>query len=107
MPKVAQKNDDDFLDLNEYVRGSCGAVFYITVTGNSLTEYGIVDSDVLVANRTLQPKYQDIVIVETKGEFFVRRYQHRDLYLISDLILQTDFSYEVWGVVTHVLHKLR
>jgi DNA polymerase V len=106
-------NEDDWLDLNDYVRRGSDQIFYITVTGDSMIEYGIKDGDLLVADRLRQPRSGDVVIAEINGSFTVKRFVnwHRQLYLVPEngeyktRRIEEDEDFAVWGVVTHVLHR--
>jgi DNA polymerase V len=76
---------------------------------------GIHSGDMLVVDRALTPKNDDVVVAVIDGEFTVKRYQrHADgLYFIpenpdySPIILTPDSELEchIWGVVTYVIHK--
>ena len=64
---------DDYLDLpidlNEYLVENSAATFYIRVTGNSMTDEGIDDGDLLIVDRSKTAKNDDIVIGVLDGEF--------------------------------------
>lgn len=105
----------DFIDLNDYVAGgSRDDVFYINVQGDSMREYAIYDGDLLVADRSKQPRNGDVVIAEVDGNFTVKRFVrwHRNFYLVPENAnyktreINEDEDFAVWGVVTHVLHRL-
>jgi DNA polymerase V len=106
-------NEDDWLDLNDYVRRGSDQIFYITVTGDSMIEYGIKDGDLLVADRLKQPQSGDAVIAEINGSFTVKRFINwrRQLYLVPEnpafktREVDENEDFAVWGVVTHVLHR--
>jgi DNA polymerase V len=107
-------NEEDWLDLNDYVKAGSDGIFYITVTGRSMIDFGINDGDLLVADRSKQPRNGDVVIAEIDGSFTVKRFAlwQRQLFLVPE---NGDFKtrrieehehFAVWGVVTHVVHKL-
>ncbi|HEV7644595.1 MAG TPA: S24 family peptidase [Pyrinomonadaceae bacterium] len=106
-------NEDDWLDLNDYVRRGSDQIFYITVTGDSMIEYGIKEGDLLVADRLKQPRSGDVVIAEINGSFTVKRFMNwrRELYLVPEnpafktREVNENEDFAVWGVVTHVLHR--
>ena len=70
---------DDYLDLpidlNEYLVENSAATFYIRVSGNSMQDEGIDDGDLLVVDRSKNPKNNDIVIGVLNGEFTVKKIQ--------------------------------
>ena len=79
-----------------------------------MIDAGIFDGDVLVVDRSIEPKHNDIVLVTLNNEFIVKRlYQRAGLIkLVSEnpiypalvIIVRDDFA--IWGVVTNSVHKL-
>jgi DNA polymerase V len=106
-------SEDEWLDLNDYVKRGSDQIFYITVTGASMIEYGIKDGDLLVADRLKQPRSGDVVIAEINGSFTVKRFVNwrRELFLVPEngefrtRRIEENEEFAVWGVVTHVLHR--
>lgn len=105
----------DWISLDEFVRSSIESTYYITVTGNSMVDIGIYHGDLLVVERREWAEKGDIVIAEINGEFTVKEFQRQPagLYLVPanvnllpQKIRHKDY-FKVWGVVTHVLHKLK
>ena len=68
---------DDYLDvpidLNEHLVENVAATFYIRVIGNSMIDEGINDGDLLIVDRSKNPKNNDIVIGILNGEFTVKK----------------------------------
>jgi len=68
---------DDFvetrLDLNEYLIDHPEATFFVRVSGDSMIRAGIHTGDILIVDRSLEPKNNDIVIAIIDGEFTVKR----------------------------------
>ena len=104
----------DSIDLNEYVSGGSDEIFYIRVQGDSMIEYDILEGDLLVADRRRLPKNGDVVIAEINGSFTVKRFAQwqRNFYLVPEngeyktRKIEEDENFAVWGVVTHVLHRI-
>lgn len=75
---------------------------------------GIHDGDLLVVDRAVEASAGKVVIAALAGEFTVKRLERRgeQLFLAPanpdypsfDITSREDF--EVWGVVTHVIHKV-
>ena len=67
---------DDFAtkrhDLNELLITHPLATFFWQVSGESMREAGIFDSDILVVNRALRPVHRSIVVAQVDGEFTVK-----------------------------------
>lgn len=109
------EDSGEFIDLNDYVAGSSrDNIFYINVSGDSMTEYGIRNGDLLVADRAKQPRNGDVVIAEVEGSFTVKRFVNwqRNFYLVPEnenyktRRIEDHEDFAVWGVVTHVVHRL-
>ena len=106
-------SEDEWLDLNDYVRRGSDQIFYITVSGESMIDHGINDGDLLVADRLKQPGNGDVVIAEINGSFTIKRFVNwqRQLYLVPEngrfktRRIAEDEQFAVWGVVTHVVHR--
>ncbi len=112
-PSPAADYIEKTLDFNEYLVKRPAATFCFRVSGDSMINAGIYNDDILVVDRSLQARNNDIVIAVLDNELTVKRLVtsgSRPLLLpendkyepiqISDLS-----SFEVWGVVTFVIHK--
>ncbi|MDQ4121725.1 MAG: S24 family peptidase [Acidobacteriota bacterium] len=102
------------LDLNEYLTEGKGDVFLIRVVGDSM-EGEITHGDLLVVNRNLSPQPGDRVLAQIGGGFTIKIYQpsRNCLRLVAankkyqPRVVSRHDSFEIFGVVTHVLHKCR
>ena len=75
---------------------------------------GIHDGDLLVVDRSLEPRDKNVVIAVLDGELTVKRIRlmrgkivlvpENEAYLSREITSENEF--EVWGVVTNVIHKL-
>ena len=77
---------DDYLDtdlnLHKYLVKHPAATFFIIAKGHSMEKAGISDEDLLVVDKSLDAKNNDIVVAAVNGEFTVKRYL-KNGYLIS------------------------
>ena len=68
---------DDYLDvdlnLHKYLVKHPAATFFIIAKGHSMEKAGISDNDLLVIDKSLEPKNNDIVVAAVNGEFTVKR----------------------------------
>ena len=68
---------DDFmegrLDLNQHLVKHPTATFFVRVSGDSMIEAGIHPDDILVVDRSLEPRHGKIVIAALDGELTVKR----------------------------------
>ena len=108
---------DDYLDLpidlNEFLIKHPAATFYVRVKGNSMEGAGIRNGDLLIVDRAEEPRNKSIVLGIIDGEFTVKRIKKKgsDLYLMPDnpefkpIKINDNMDFQVWGVVTYVVHK--
>ena len=114
-PSPADDYIEDRLDLNEHLVAHPNATFYVRVSGESMVNAGIQDGDILVVDRSLDARHDDIVIATLEGEFTVKRlvYRGSNPWLVpcnpvfSDIQLTEDMDTVIWGVVISVIHKFR
>ncbi|PSJ75537.1 peptidase S24 [Sphingobacteriales bacterium UPWRP_1] len=101
------------IDLNRYLVKNPAATFYVRVKGNSMENAGIYEGDILVVDRALQPKDNNIAICVIAGEFTVKRIAKRKnrLYLLAEntnylpIEITEDIDFQIWGVVSYIIHK--
>ena len=113
-PSPAEDYIEGRLDLNRHLIKHPAATFFVRVAGDSMIDAGIHPGDILVVDRALEPKDASVVIAVLDGELTVKRLARREgkLYLVPDnrayppLEIQPDMEFEVWGVVTSVIHHL-
>ncbi|WP_394758089.1 LexA family protein [Flavobacterium sp.] len=99
------------IDLNKELCENPLATFYIKVKGNSMIDAGINDKDVLVVDRSLEPKTNKIAICFIDGEFTVKRIklEKKCLYLMpensnySPIKITEETQLIIWGIVTYVI----
>ena len=113
-PSPAADYEQDALDLNRHLVKNPVATFFVRVTGDSMLGAGIHHGDLLVVDRSLQPRDKNVVIAVVDGELTVKRIrinrrkitlepENHD-YVAREITEETEF--EVWGVVTNVIHQL-
>lgn len=113
-PSPADDYLDKKLDLNEYLVKHPAATFFVRVSGDSMIEAGIHNGDILIVDRSLPALDGRIIIAILDGELTVKRLRKKgqqvtlvpenDLYEPIEINEFNDF--EVWGVVTNVIHKV-
>lgn len=102
------------LDLNEHLVKHPAATFFVRVTGDSMIDKGIHSGDLLIVDRSLDPKDGNIVIAVLDSELTVKQLEKRKgkLRLLpanknyEPLEVSEQQSFEIWGVVTNVIHSL-
>jgi DNA polymerase V len=113
-PSPAADYEQDRLDLNKHLVSNQAATFFVRVAGDSMIGAGIHNGDLLVVDRSLEPKNKNVVIAVLNGELTVKRIRlccgkitlepENPEYASQEVTADTAF--EVWGVVTNVIHKL-
>ena len=113
-PSPADDYLDKRLDLNEFLIKHPAATFFVRVDGDSMVNAGIYSGDILIVDRSLEPKNNKIIIAVVNGEFTVKRFRRtkEKIYLLSEnpdfqpIEITEDVDFEIWGVVIHVIHSL-
>ncbi|MBV9389942.1 MAG: translesion error-prone DNA polymerase V autoproteolytic subunit [Chroococcidiopsidaceae cyanobacterium CP_BM_ER_R8_30] len=113
-PSPAEDYIEGQLDLNQYLIKHPAATFFVRVAGDSMVGAGIHSSDILIVDRVLEPKHGSIVIAVINGELTVKRLHLKDerILLLAEnddyhpLEINEYTDFEIWGVVTNVIHSL-
>lgn len=102
------------IDLNRELIRNPAATFYGRVKGLSMKDAGIDEGDVLVIDRSLEPRNGAVAVCYLDGEFTVKRIRIDDegLFLVPanesyqpmKITVENDFT--VWGIVTWVIKKM-
>lgn len=109
---------DDFKELRisidqEVVRNE-EATFYARVSGESMQGAGLDDGDLLVIDRSMEPKNGKIAVCCIDGEFTVKRLKvvEDGVFLIPEnpkyqpIKVTEENELIVWGIVTYVVKKV-
>lgn len=113
-PSPADDYMEDRLDLNRYLVKHPAATFFVRASGDSMIGAGIHSGDILVVDRSLEPGNNSVVIAVINGELTVKRItkSRGKLFLLPDnesyrpIEIRDGMEFEVWGVVTTVIHAL-
>ncbi len=114
-PSPAQDYISETVDLNSELIKHPAATFYGRVSGDSMSEEGIEQGDMLVIDRSLQPEEGDLVVCCVDGDFTLKRIHIEPgrVWLLPsnesyDPILVTpDNQFSIWGVVTYTIKRNR
>lgn len=113
-PSPADDNLEDAIDLNEHFIHKPETSFLVKVQGDSMKNAGIHQGDMLVVDRSLNPKDKDIVIAAMDGELTVKRLSIKSTgtWLMPEnddydpIPVREENDLMIWGVVCSVLRKL-
>ncbi|MDA7606436.1 translesion error-prone DNA polymerase V autoproteolytic subunit [Pelagibacteraceae bacterium] len=115
-PSPATDYIEDDLDLNTHLISNAPATFIIRVQGKSMKDVGIYDGDLLIVDKSINPKSFSTVIANVNEELVVKTFiKEKELsYLtsgskntIDKINLGENQEVIIWGVVTYVIHKLQ
>ena len=114
-PSPATDYIEDDIDLNAHLIKNIPSTFLIRVQGKSMNTIGIHDGDLLVVDRSLNPKNFSTVIANVNEELVVKNFvrEKDQSFLISEskklndtINLTKNPEIFIWGIVTYVIHAL-
>ena len=114
-PSPATDYLEDDIDLNAHLIKNVPSTFLIRVQGKSMSDVGIHDGDLLVVDRSLNPKNFSTVIANINEELVVKSFikEKNQSFLTSGsrklkdkINLTENPEVFIWGVVTYVIHAL-
>ena len=114
-PSPATDYVEDDIDLNAHLIKNIPSTFLIRVQGKSMNGVGINDGDLLIVDRSLNPKNLSTVIGNVNEELVVKSFvrEKNQTFLTSNSKKLTDKinltenpEIIIWGVVTYVIHAL-
>lgn len=83
------------LDFNQLLVQHPSSTYIFRIAGTSWVEQGVLDGDIAVIDRALQPRPNDIIITWQNDSFAVTRYS------------ELPEGEEPWGVIAYTIHTLR
>lgn len=99
------------LDLSLALIKHPNSTFFIQMTGDSMVEEGIMPGDILIVDRSMDPKHKGNAVVYFEGEFVVCKLwiQETGLQLrffdsehnIVDI--EPDMTFYIWGMIRDIL----
>lgn len=112
-PSPATEYLGDTLDLNDYLIDNKTATFFAKVEGDSMVGAGIFEGDLIVIDRSKNPKHNCIVVAVIDNEFTVKRLCTKDGIELrpenpayEPIKINGEIEMQIWGVVTSIVRKL-
>ena len=114
-PSPATDCVKDNVDLNAHLIKNRPSTFLIRVQGKSMNSIGIHDGDLLIVDRSLNPKKFSTVVANVNEELVVKSFvkEKNESFLTSGskelkdkINLTENPEVFIWGVVTYVIHAL-
>lgn len=110
---------DDYLegeiDLNEFLIERPAACYLMRVSGPSMEGAGIMDGDLVVVDRSVEPLSNHVVVAVIAGEMTIKRLrrlpggravlkaEHPDY---PEMMIGEESPAEIWGVVVGCVRKM-
>jgi len=113
-PSPADDYIENNLSLSELLIRNHLSTFLMKTSGDSMMDVGINDGDILVVDRSIEPKNRDIVIAILEGNLTVKRLLFKtngsvvlksENTAYKDIKIPESVDLEIWGVVTSAIHQ--
>jgi DNA polymerase V len=113
-PSPAADFDETKISLDNVLVKNREATFYAKASGNSMIGAGIDDGDIMVIDRSLEPRDGKIAICFVDGEFTVKRIKIKKdgIYLMPEnsafepIKVTENNELIIWGIVTYVIKSV-
>ena len=114
-PSPAEDYIELGIDLNKYLIKNPISTFFLRVSGSSMNNAGIYNNDLLIIDRSINPKPGHIVVALLDGEFTLKRLikKQDNYYLKADkenypaINLYEYIDIQIWGVAIYSIHELK
>lgn len=114
-PSPAQDFMDLAIDLNKELVKHPSATFYGRVRGDSMIDAGVSDGDILIIDKSLNPRDGDMAVCFIDGEFTLKyiRIERKVVWLIPandtypSIKVTEENDFLIWGVVTYCIKKMK
>lgn len=112
-PSPANDYIEAELDFNTFLVKNRPATYALRVQGDSMINAGIFNGDILIIDRSITPKSNDIIIASLDNEFTVKRYiiENKKFFLYPEnpeypvIEITKDSNFQIWGIVTFTIHR--
>ena len=114
-PSPATDYVEDDIDLNNNLIKNIPSTFLIRAQGKSMNSVGIHDGDLLIVDRSLNPKNFSTVVANVSEELVVKNFlKEKDQSFLNSgskkledkINLTENPEIFIWGVVTYIIHAL-
>lgn len=113
-PSPADDFMDTSIDLNKELIKNPSSTFYGRVKGNSMIDAGVANGDLLIIDKSLEPKNGMIAVCFLDGEFTIKRIKIENdcIWLVpansdfSPIKVTAENDFLIWGIVLHIIKSL-
>jgi len=114
-PSPAQDYLDAAIDLNRELVRHPESTFYGKIKGLSMQDARLYDGDIVVIDKSLQPRSGDIVVCSIDGEFTIKTLEMEGevIWLVPAnkdfprIKVTKENDFQIWGVVTSSIIRHR
>ncbi len=114
-PSPADNYIENSIDLNEELIHHPASTFFLRVKGESMSNAGVLDGDLLIVDRSLDPQPGHIVVAILDGSFTLKKltYSKGVPYLEAKhpnhptIDLRNYKNVQIWGVAIYSIHGLK
>lgn len=113
-PSPAADYVEQRIDLNALLIQHPSSTYFVKAAGDSMTDAGISDGDLLIVDSARTGEHGDIVIAAVDGEFTVKTLQLRPRIQLnpmnsaySPIIISNEETLDIFGVVTFIVKATR
>ena len=113
-PSPADDYIESRIDLNDTLIRHPSSTFFLRVSGDSMRDAGILDGDLLVVDRAVEPRHGRVVVAVVEGAFTLKHLRrHHGRWRLEaahpdypPLELAERDDARIWGVAIHAIHSL-
>ena len=114
-PSPAADFEESKVSLDHLLIKNKEATFYAKASGNSMTGAGIYDGDILVIDRSIEPRDSAVAVCFIDGEFTVKRIKKTEVALFlmpenqsyAPIQIEPHNEFIIWGIVTYVIKQIK
>ncbi|HMT03762.1 MAG TPA: translesion error-prone DNA polymerase V autoproteolytic subunit [Burkholderiales bacterium] len=112
-PSPAEGYEECRLDINDIVITHPDTTFYVKVKGESMIDANIRDGDILVVDKSVEPRHNSIVIAIVNNQFTVKTLYCKNEVIklipanpnFPEICFKGEEELNIWGVVKYIIHK--
>lgn len=117
-PSPAQDFIDKRIDLNEQLIAHPAASFIAKIAGTSMVDDGFNEGDLVVIDKSIEPKHGNVVVAFINGEFTIKRLDLSEwktkgiVWLrpankeFAPIKISAGEDFRIWGVVTRLIKNV-
>ena len=107
---------EDAIDINKLIIKNKDYTFVGKIDGTSMVDASLNDEDIVIIDRSLEPRDNDMVVVSVDGEFTIKYVsidKDKKVWLVPanpefpKMEVTPESDFRIWGVVTYSITKHR